>query len=513
VQDSDLINHPLKTHTCLPKDLFNYAFFAHLTNHCTLAPRTLTWCPVDNLVRHRRESPTAVFKGNYLKIGLCAFLMSFGFVMDVNAERYHLKLDTVLRMDRWYSGYESTVETTDINHRLRLHVFEGTPGDESIITRVDMAVSSDIAPAAEDYRQWGSGRRTTLEIYQGSVTLLKLIPRSRLTLGRHLFWDAFGAGALDGLSLDIAPFSKINLTGRVGQTLRPSTARFGYLLPSPVAGEQRKRGYLVAGRLRLDVMDAIHTEFGYRRHFNDQLQREEISASAVFEPTPWSSNTVLICTDLIFKNISEWRIQTGLSWNQNRVSVEAAYLRPRFDADSIWVAFAPAPHHAASMSASKRVGQLRMGGRLDGTLFQTQLSSLEPFKTADWSKENTAKRGSLFANYRFNGGRTQQGLVGIQGHISRGYGGDFSALSTHAVIPLTSNVSFSRVSIRSRLGVAQLSQGSSSPWSGLSSWGLAGVDWRPDDGVLSQLAVEGFTGMPGSDHVRIFLAVRMENFW
>ena len=73
--------------------------------------------------------------------------------------------------------------------------------------------------------------------------------------------------------------------------------------------------------------------------------------------------------------------------------------------------------------------------------------------------------------------------------------------------------SFSRVSIRSRLGVAQLSRDSSLVWSGLSSWGLVGVDWRPDDGVLSQLAVEGFSGMPESEHIRIFLAVRMENFW
>ncbi|MEE2757667.1 MAG: hypothetical protein VYA30_13510 [Myxococcota bacterium] len=451
--------------------------------------------------------------GDDHKIGLCFLLILFSSTLPVNAERYHVKLDTVLNMDRWYSGYEYMVETTDINHRLRLHIFEGTPGDESTITTFDMAISSDIGPEADAYRQWGSGRRTNLEIYQGSVTLLKLVPRSRIKLGRQIFWDALGAGAFDGISLQTTPFSMVHLTGRFGQTLRPNTARFGYFLPSPVTGERRRRGYLIAGRLRLEPMDALHGEFGYRRHFNDQLQREEISASARVQPAPWSSNTVLICADLIFEQISEWRLLTEFAWEQNRIALEAAYLRPRFDADSIWVAFAPAPHHSASVNASKFMGKIQLGARIDGTLFQTDFDSLEPFNTAHWAKENTATRGSLFVNYRLSRGGVPSGSMGIQGHISRGYGGQFTAVSTNTHIPLANSRSFSRVSIRSRLGVAQLSRDSSLVWSGLSSWGLVGVDWRPDDGVLSQLAVEGFSGMPESEHIRIFLAVRMENFW
>ena len=44
----------------------------------------------------------------------------------------------------------------------------------------------------------------------------------------------------------------VHLTGRFRQTLRPNTGRFGYFLPSPVTGERRRGGYLIAGRLRLE---------------------------------------------------------------------------------------------------------------------------------------------------------------------------------------------------------------------------------------------------------------------
>ena len=103
-------------------------------------------------------------------------------------------------------------------------------------------------------------------------------------------------------------------------------------------------------------MDAFHGEFGYRQHSMTSFKERDLSISQS-ATSPWSSNTVLICADLIFEQISEWRLLTEFAWEQNRIALEAAYLRPRFDADSIWVAFAPAPHHSASVHASKFMGK------------------------------------------------------------------------------------------------------------------------------------------------------------
>ena len=74
-----------------------------------------------------------------IKLRVYVVLLVLGSLASARGERYHLKLDTVLGMDRWYSGYEYVVEKADINHRLRLHIFEGELGNESIHSNIDIA--------------------------------------------------------------------------------------------------------------------------------------------------------------------------------------------------------------------------------------------------------------------------------------------------------------------------------------------------------------------------------------
>ena len=104
-------------------------------------------------------------------------------------------------------------------------------------------------------------------------------------------------------------------------------------------------------------------------------------------------------------------------------------------------------------------------------------------------------------------------MFGLNSYFNRGLGGHCIAIASSALVPIARRHAIPRVSLRSRLGVATCNTDDPMVWSGLSVWRLVGADWRPDDGVLTQLAIEGFTGKTGTEHLRFFLAIRMENFW
>ena len=99
-----------------------------------------------------------------------------------SAERYHLRLDSTLELNEWFSGYEYMVRKTDIHQRLRLFIQNDYAQPTPYFVNLDMSLGSDIGPDASVLEQWGTGRRTRVHLYRATLILPSTVPRTMMSV-------------------------------------------------------------------------------------------------------------------------------------------------------------------------------------------------------------------------------------------------------------------------------------------------------------------------------------------
>ena len=131
-----------------------------------------------------------------------------------SAERHHLRLDSTLELNEWFSGYEYMVRKTDIHQRLRLFIQNDYAQPTPYFVSLDMSLGSDIGPDASVLEQWvrSADPRSSLS---SDLILPSTVPRTMMSVGRIL-WDLHGVGHIEESMFHLhQPLTFIPSTARV----------------------------------------------------------------------------------------------------------------------------------------------------------------------------------------------------------------------------------------------------------------------------------------------------------
>ena len=67
--------------------------------------------------------------------------------------------------------------------------------------------------------------------------------------------------------------------------------------------------------------------------------------------------------------------------------------------------------------------------------------------------------------------------------------------------------------IRGQLGGFWFENEERALWDGLTGWAQSGLEWRMDEGLMTEIIVEGFFGTWSQSRLRTFLALKVDNWW
>ena len=437
-------------------------------------------------------------------------LLSMGAGPD-SPTQYRVRVQTSLDTDDWASGYGYQIEQTDLRHRLQLDI---QPGDsDGGHLSFDLLAGTDLGPGPSSDTLDRPLRRTQLDIYRAQWVLPTLLPKTRLTLGRQIFWDLLGMGGLDGVSFDLRPRPWINLTAHGGLALRDRWSNLGPSMPEPIAETPNRIGYIVGGTIGLRPHRSTALKSTFRRQFDSNVQSEELGWSLAWAPGAGLHTFYSGIADLVFLNLVDTQLGAQLRWRGYSLGATASYQRPRFSADSIWAAFAPAPFHGLDLNVAYRGGPWSASAAFEIRQFQPNASeSADLFDLDEMSANDRAVTARYAATYRWSQER-RGGAVGIYGRASDGFGGRYGTGALRAQTPINTGTPVQRLFLDTHLGCAWFEEPHRNLWTGGSGWGRAALAWLADEGLTFDAGLDSFFGPATQTRLRFSFAVRMDNSW
>ena len=427
-----------------------------------------------------------------------------------SAERYHLRLDSTLELNEWFSGYEYMVRKTDIHQRLRLFIQNDYAQPTPYFVNLDMSLGSDIGPDASVLEQWGTGRRTRVHLYRATLILPSTVPRTMMSVGRILFWDLHGVGHIDGIDVSFAPTTHLHTRLRLGYAPRVDWFSHGMRGTTLIVEPSEYKGLIIAPELRLMPHESFLINMAFRQAAGDELHRRELGSGLRWLFKDTHSLGVRFAYDLLSENTSDLEFDLNLKHQATAINASLGYRRPRFAAGSIWWAFAPEANHFGRLAINTR--RRRWSGTLstDFILFQPDLSQQGPFEIGTIRKEDAAIRTRFFMDYAFSDDAATTTAGVSMGHHT-GYAGELLDSALRIVIPIYIEASIATLKLSSASGVTHMQRHEATGWNGIASWNRTGLEWRPDEGILSEVYLDTQTQSPR--HVRLWVTTRMENLW
>jgi hypothetical protein len=441
------------------------------------------------------------------------FLLCLVPTNHVAAERYRVHVETSLETDDWYSRYGYDVRKNALSHRIQLDVFPSSSSRISQRAAFDLRLGMDLGREPDEAEQPGAVRRTQLDLYRAEWQLPPLLPNTRITLGRQPTWDVLGMGSFDGVTVRINPLPWLHLRTRGGFGLQHHWQSVGPTLPTPIASDSKQVGYVIGAGIRMVPSTSVEAELAYHRQFDTHVQRDELGWLAAWKPIKRVSFQHRAIVDLVFGAMADVGLRLVSGWSYVDAAVGISYLRPRFSSDSIWVAFAPVPHHMADAELRIKYGPWNLSTGAESKRFQdlngidTGLLQLGPNQS-----ENQAFAGYASLMYHW-GPVIRPGVFGIHGRASQGFGGNYETLAFRLKTPTGGSRSLGRFGLENALGLAWFEQHHDSMWNGGSAWTRIAIDWSPDEGVLVDIATDVFAGLRVQERIRFSINLTMENLW
>ena len=447
-----------------------------------------------------------MYLSTVIRIG-AILLATVGFGL---AERYHLRLDSTLQLNEWFSGYEYMVRKTDIHQRLRLFIQNGYDEGHPYFVQLDMSLGSDIGPDANVLQQWGTGRRTRIHLYRAALSLPSAVPRTELSVGRILFWDLHGVGHLDGMDILFKPTAILHARLRLGYAPRVDWFSHGMRGTTLVVEPSEYTGLIIAPGLYLMPNESLMINLAFRQAADDELHRRELGSGLRWLFKSNHSLGVRLAYDLLRENTSDLELDLSLQGSALAMTASMGYRRPRFAAGSIWWAFAPEANHFGRLAISTR--RRRLSGTLsaDFILFQPNLDRQGPFELGTFRRDDTAVRTRLFADYALSDA-TNPATAGVSLGHHTGYSGELVDGALRIGVPIHIKASIATLKVSSATGVTHMQRDQAHRWNGLAAWNRTGLEWRPDEGILSEVYLDTQTQSPRN--LRLWVTTRMENLW
>ncbi|MEE2789644.1 MAG: hypothetical protein VX589_20055 [Myxococcota bacterium] len=427
---------------------------------------------------------------------------------------YHIALDSRFSADQWPNGYGHIIQRTDLRHRLQLKVFRIGARD-GITFNFDADVGADLGPEPRDFQHGIDDRRTALNLYAAELQLSQVIPKTTVRMGRHIFVDAIGLDGVDGMSIRNGHLPGMDVVVRGGLATRRSWwsigPHLGYLDGAP---QRENIGYTVGVALESRYWTWLSAQTAWRRIFDPDILRDEVGTHVRWGITPTASLSVQTIADLLVLDLAELNLTADYAISPTvAVTNGIGFNAPRFAADTIWTAFDSEPYGFASI-AVKHVSS----GLSTRLAFIERVFDIAPndgrhvLVAPQFKTDALAHEGQLNMDYRtFVGVHPKS--IGLSGRFMNGYGGQRSSLSVHGSHPLFWPKPQRPIYIRGQLGGFWFNDKDRHRWDGLSGWAQSGLEWPMDEGLATELTVEGFFGNWAQSRVRTFLAVKVDNWW
>ncbi|MCA9541944.1 MAG: hypothetical protein KC620_23770, partial [Myxococcales bacterium] len=288
---------------------------------------------------------------------------------------YRLRAESRVQLDRWQGARRQPVDRTDLTTRFALDAWRLLPetcqAPCALSLRVDLEAGAAIGPTDSEFALMPDGRRAVLDLYAAEVAATGLAGVVDARLGRVQRLGVLGFDAVDGLAIDFHGAPHLTLSAHGGLAVRRGWADFGPDVFDPDGGRlPDEPGYVFGAEARTRDLDAVDAAVGWRRVFDDAVQREEVGAAAradVIGPLELRADGAV---DLIFLRLTDVGAAAALRWPSQRAELAWHRTQPTFSADTIWNAFATEPRDALRLSGAWMLAAWTLAADVEGSLLR-----------------------------------------------------------------------------------------------------------------------------------------------
>ncbi|MBU0554335.1 hypothetical protein KJ940_22900 [Myxococcota bacterium] len=300
------------------------------------------------------------------RLGLGALALWLLCASPASAWWVRLETDSVLQASRWQGLRPEPIDRTDMRQRLRLQATQPHPRRRQAATRLiaDLEVGADLGPGADLVAQQIGEGRAALVIYEARLSLVEVVRRVDIEVGRAVSFNALGLRVIDGLGLETrwVPFTQ--LKAQIGIAPRRGWSDVGPQIYDGTDAASDRPAYRAQLSAASRGLRRLALDLAFARDFDAHLQAEEIGAAARLDALRFGPRRAQLYARAVYATLIDApsTLEGELRYDGPHAAARfgARRLQPVFAAESIWNAFGALPYDGLYGGLSGRLGDWRL---------------------------------------------------------------------------------------------------------------------------------------------------------